>query len=71
MNERDEDLVQVVMGWLRKEPEVSEGWELGNSWAGSALSIFHGVPRQYAEPIVGEAVRRLEEETISGHEKAR
>ena len=58
----DENLVQAAMEMIREDPSCADGWRIGNSLAGSLLNIAHGTPRQYAEPIVGEALRRVEAE---------
>lgn len=42
--------------------DAAEGCEIGNSVAGSILSIVHGIPRQYAEQAVREALREIEAE---------
>jgi hypothetical protein len=61
MNE-EEKRIEIAMKMLREDPSAGEGWQVGNSVAGSLLNLTHGVPRQYAEPIVGEALRRLRTE---------
>ena len=37
--------------------EAAQGCEVGNSVVGSLLSLLHGVPRQYAEQAVAEALK--------------
>ena len=71
MNNRDEYYVGRIIDMLKLQPEAAEYWERGNSLAGGVLSLTHDVPRQLAEQLVGEAVRRLEEEATNGPQKAR
>ena len=59
MDKQDEYYIKLVIDMLKANPEVTHGWELHNSLAGSILSMFHGVSRQYAEALVGEANYRF------------
>jgi len=56
--------VQLALGMLRESDQYTqdarEGAPVGNSVVGSLLSTLHGVPRQYAEPAVVEALRILD-----------
>lgn len=61
--DQDERLLEIAIEMLRENPEAGDYWEVGNSLAGSLLNLLHGVPRQYAEPIVGEAVEQLRKES--------
>jgi len=64
--------VRLALAMLRESPEyvadARVGAPVGNSVAGSLLSLFHGIPRQYAEPAVVQALRLLdaEEEVARG-----
>jgi hypothetical protein len=58
--------VRLALAILRDYgPEAADGWQAGNSLAGSILSIEHRIPRQYAEPAVGAALELLTAETVS------
>ena len=61
----DSSVNLVVRPWV----DAADYWERGNSSAGAVLSISHDVPRWRAEQLVGEAVRRLEEDTINDQRK--
>lgn len=49
--------VSLALALIREGGEAAAaGCQVGNSVAGSLLSLVHHVPRQYAEPAVVEAL---------------
>ncbi len=61
-----EQTARLALGLLRESPEyltdARQGAPVGNSVVGSLLSTLHGVPRQYAERAVAEAIAQLDRE---------
>ena len=53
----------IALRLLRAHPsyidDAREGAPVGNSVIGSMMSLQYGVPRQYAEAAVREALKRL------------
>jgi hypothetical protein len=64
----DSRAVQLALVMLRGEPgyiaDARAGAPVGNSVVGSLLSLLHGVPRQYAEPAVMQALAQLDREVV-------
>lgn len=56
--------VKIALSMIEDDPDYEadarRGSRVGNSVVGSLLSLLHGVPRQYGESAVTEALRVLD-----------